>query len=120
MEGPVVPQIRIERPLYEHDQLRNDLNYVKPKTSCKYLIDVKLNEFGYSDLSKSSNSRVTKNYLVENEDCLKNLRIGFAYTDFLMKTKTIRKLAVIISIEVFVSQFLHSNTRNILFSTLFS
>lgn len=36
-EVSAVPQIKIERPLYEHDQLRKDLEYEKPKKSCKCL-----------------------------------------------------------------------------------
>ncbi|XP_072379809.1 prestin-like [Diabrotica undecimpunctata] len=33
MSGAVVPEIRIQRPLYENDQLRQDLNYEKDQTN---------------------------------------------------------------------------------------
>lgn len=36
MIAETLPSIKIERRLYEHNQLRQDLNYEKTKKSCKY------------------------------------------------------------------------------------
>lgn len=38
MEGDMPQRVKIDRPLYEQEQLHKDFKYEKPKKSCKYLI----------------------------------------------------------------------------------
>lgn len=40
-----VTQIKIERPLYEHDQLRQALDYEKPKKKCKLSVIIAISYY---------------------------------------------------------------------------